>query len=63
MVPWTTSRKIICSWPSQGTNETIYQDERGNTYREITDAEASIIRSSTAGQVYTLDHRARRVRP
>lgn len=47
-------RRIVQSWPGEGTGETIRQDQYGRTYREVSEAEASIIESGTAGRVYRI---------
>jgi hypothetical protein len=46
------SRRIVRSWPGEGTLETIHQDENGNTYREISEAEARMVLNSTGGRVF-----------
>lgn len=50
----TDRRRIVSSWAGQGTAETIWQDDHGNTYREVTPAEARNIEQSTAGRVYRI---------
>lgn len=46
----TPPRHVVRSWPGQGTGETIYQDQHGNTYRTITAEEARQINNTTAGR-------------
>ncbi|MBL8582824.1 MAG: hypothetical protein JNL61_11435 [Rhizobiaceae bacterium] len=45
-------RRVVSSWPGEGTGETVYQDDHGNTYRTISRAEAANIEQSTCGRVY-----------
>jgi hypothetical protein len=48
------SNRIVRTFPGVGTGETLYEDERGNTYREISEAEARTIENSTAGRVFRI---------
>jgi len=45
-------RRIVRSWPGEGTAETIRQDNYGRTYREVSEAEAQMIEQGTGGRVY-----------
>lgn len=47
-------RRVARSWAGQGTCETVYQDQDGNTYRKITEAEAQEIERSTGGQTFRI---------
>lgn len=49
-----TSRRIVSSRPGQGTGETIYTDDQGQSYREVSAAEAQLIESGTAGRTYKI---------
>lgn len=55
MAPGNDKRRhIVRSWPGEGTGETIRQDNYGRTYREVSEAEAQLIESGTAGRVYRI---------
>lgn len=61
MVPNTADRRIVSSRAGEGTCETIYEDNKGRSYREVSEAEASLIESGTCGRVYRI-HRDGTVR-
>ena len=46
----TPPRYVARSWPGEGTGETVYEDQDGNTYRTVSEEEARQINNSTAGR-------------
>ena len=54
MVFSSDSRRVVRSWPGQGTCEPIYEDNQGCTWRLISEAEAQQIANSTVGRVARL---------
>lgn len=47
--------RIVRSYAGQGTDEVIRVDNEGRHYRMVSEAEARMIESGTAGRVYRID--------
>lgn len=50
----TDDRHIVSSRAGCGTGDTIYTDNRGRSYREVSEAEAQMIEQETCGRVYQI---------